>query len=362
MNTLCTGSKMIPDTVIVHNHCLDGLGAAYICRQKYPAARIGEMPAGAVIDIGRMISDGLIPIGPVPVNVMFVDFFPELESVCHLANTIPQGSRIVILDHHLNDTEIESMRQKMNLHQQNAQNGVKLEILIDCSRSGCELMWDYIHNTHDMMPQTADSIETGRGSEVVPYPEIMQYISDHDLGKYNLPNSDLVSLYMRISIMGIRLLRERMTVFESLAQTPIATLAERGVNAKPVVDALVQERILFAREMGFVTPTGTVFRVWAVSGCQPLIMSSVGQKLLHTPLGSNGFLPHFVVIVNSNITAFGRHSFSISLRSRPDFDVFKIAAMFRDGSAPRGGGHRPASTFKWFGPLDQILVSHRYSV
>lgn len=157
-------------TVIVyHSGCPDGTTAAAIARRKNPSARLYAIRAGG--SISDLENE----------RIVMVDVSVSADNLSELEQKNP---RILILDHHVTaERNLEHFikRQRVAAPQAPAAKstfgGMKIfvpkptsEVRIDKSRSGATMAWDYF------FPEQ-------------PRPEFVDYIEDHDLWKFALPES-----------------------------------------------------------------------------------------------------------------------------------------------------------------------------
>ena len=215
---------------------------------------------------------------------------------------LPQDTEIYILDFAYSRKQVEAMRKRYGAltiidHHLTAQKElVGLDYaLFDNSKSGAVLAWEHFHPGE-------------------PLPELLKYIMDRDLWRYELPNSREVSAALSSHPMD----------FELWSSLEIETLAQEGV---PILRSHQELVSLLCQQARMETLVG--HRVPVVNAAA--FGSDVGNELLRRYPDA----PFAVVYFDR---ADGKRQWS--LRSRESFDVSKIARLFRNG------GHLQAAGFE----------------
>jgi len=254
-------------TILYHAHCADGFGAAWAAWQTLG----GE---ATYIPVRHGAAPPKLPPGG---DVYILDFcYPRsvIEAMHRRAH------RMLVIDHH------RTAEQEL----------VGLDYAIfDNDKSAAVLAWEFFHP----------------GVEV---PELLRYVMEHDLWRYQLPNSREVFAALSAYPMD----------FEVWSSLDVARLAEEGV---PILRYQHQQVLQLSDEARFETLAG--FRVPVVNA--PVFGSEVGAELLRR-------YPRvpFVAIYFDRSDGIRQWS----LRSREDFDVSEIARLYQNG------GHRQAAGFE----------------
>jgi nanoRNase/pAp phosphatase (c-di-AMP/oligoRNAs hydrolase) len=139
------------DIVIYHGPCSDGVTALW-CAKEYLKDKFEPMQCKAGSDPEGIFDDK---------KILFVDLCPSINFII---NTSKIAKKITIIDHHksalvMHDSNIETIKKIKNL-----------EIILDMTRSGCQMTWDYFFKDE-------------------PRPWFVDYIGDRDLWEWKLPFS-----------------------------------------------------------------------------------------------------------------------------------------------------------------------------
>lgn len=254
-------------TVLYHADA-DGFGAAYALW-----TGLGDHAHYIPVQYGEPVP--AIPEGTE--TLLIVDFSYDRATCLRLA----QDFKVVILDHHA------SAREELA--------GLPFAIF-DLKRSGAMMAWDY------MWPRAAR-----------PVPDIIRYVQDRDLWRFELPDSEAVNL----AIGAMPWEFEVWDAFD-LEEARKVGRALLGLREKQVRAAV--ERAVVVEFLGHVVPVTNA----------AVHVSEVGQVLLAHHLAA----PFAVMYADRGAKR------TFSLRSRGDFDV---AALCRSMG---GGGHRAAAGFE----------------
>lgn len=275
--------------VIYHAHCNDGFGAAWAFQQRaalnyreveYHAANYGEEPPFAKCT-GR--------------DVFILDFSypaPQLMDILDIA------TYTVLLDHH--KTAFENLGHLVGTLR-------KGELLLDNSRSGAMLAWNYLSST--------------------PAPALIRYIQDRDLWAHKESWTKEIN-----ALIG-------MTERTFDAYTALHRSLDEGQFYQCT---MFGELLLKQHTRNVASIVEATKRPFSVNGHHGLICNCPGQfasdvgHILANETGTFG-ATYFAA-------SDGSHKFS--LRSVGDFDVSRIAKDFG------GGGHKNAAGFSIHEPLD----------
>jgi hypothetical protein len=254
-------------TVLYHANCADGFGAAWAAWHK-----LGDEATY------RPVRHGVpAPVLPEGSSVYILDFCYSREVIVAMRKRFAE---LQIIDHHRTAEE--------------ALKGLDYAVF-DNSKSGAVLAWEHFH------PEE-------------PVPLLLRYVMEHDLWRYELPQSREV--YSALSSYPMD--------FEVWNGLEVSELAKEGVpihRYKKEQVALLCDQARFEELAGYRVPIVNA----AVLG------SEVGEELLRRYPEAR-----FVVIYFDR----GDGIRQWSLRSREDFDVSEIARQFQNG------GHRQAAGFE----------------
>lgn len=268
--------------VIYHNHCHDGLGAAWCMRQSgednmtFHPALYHEAPPQV---------DG-------DTNVYIVDFSykPDaMKEICDAAN------RVVLLDHH--STALDALLPIADQLRNFDASWCTTEM------SGAAIAFNYVNHTFGL---AAD----------LPFemPPLIKHIQDRDLWKFELEGT--YSIHATLSSLDLD-----VDSFNHIMQeVSCEQLASDGEVLLRVQKKHVESAIRHVRETTFME-----YRT-ALVNAGGQFASDIGGRLSGD---------YEVVMIYEDLRDVRKYC----LRSRGDIDVSKIAAMFG------GGGHKNAAGF-----------------
>jgi len=271
--------------VIFHSPCRDGFTAAWIAAKHFHGYRSVDFLGAAY---GDAPPDSRLVEGR---QVFILDFSYSREEIEAIAD---EAESVVVLDHH------ETAERALS-----GSWGSNVEVVFDMERSGARLAWDHWFGGDP--------------------PEIVRYIEDRDLWRWELPDSREISAY-------IGTLPYSLSAWDQL-ETDLSTETGRIEVAGIGAAVLRRDRQHVERAAeGAEILCGIPF----VNSC--VLQSDIGDWLKEG-------VP-FVVIwwVENGVYRY-------SLRSGPDgANVAEIAESF-----PGGGGHKHAAGFRAGSPA---LVIH----
>jgi nanoRNase/pAp phosphatase (c-di-AMP/oligoRNAs hydrolase) len=262
--------------ILYHANCYDGFGAAWSAWKKfgehafYQPVQYGEGP----------------PAFSHPREVYLLDFIFVRKVIEELKS---QGHRVIIIDHHKS-----AMKALAGME----------DTFIDMEKSAAVLAWEHF------LPD-------------VEVPELLRYVQDYDLWKFELPSSKEVSLALSTYPM-------EFSVWDGL---DIQALARDGRPLLRLQREMVRQMCDQATLVRFEEYEVPVVNATAYS-------SEVGEELLKRFRDA----PFSVSYYDR-----GDKQRHWSLRSRPDFDVSLIAKKHG------GGGHKQAAGFET--PLESPLLA-----
>jgi hypothetical protein len=264
-----------------HAGCPDGFGAAWAVRRAWGEEARYE-PCGHDEELRVAELRGA--------TVAFVDMAPGNAPLRALSRV---AERIVVLDHHLSSRD--RFEADASLGPELRREGHVLHF--DLEHSGAVLAWRHFH-----------------GPE--PLPEILAYVEDQDLWRFELPRSREVN-------MAVTAYPRRFDVWDRLAAMPVERLADEGA---PILRA---QRSEVERALATAQPIWIGgLRLEAVNA--PFHRAQIGHELASR--AAHGHAAGAVYRVS------GRRV-DVSLYSVGDFDVAAVAARYG------GGGHRNAAGF-----------------
>jgi len=262
--------------VIYHANCTDGWTAAWVAAQAFAyqvelyAAQYGQEPPDVW---GR--------------EVHILDFSykrPVMQAIADSAHCL------IVLDHHKTaEADLASF----------AEGNAAADCIFDMNRSGATLAWDWFHPGE-------------------PRPWLVEYVEDRDLWRWALPNSRLVNA-------GIELYeRDNLEVWDQLARTSLAEVAEQGITA----EIYKQQCVKTVLNLAHAVKLGG-YDVLVANCSEPRFASDSAQALATgKPFGAVWWLRQDGMV-------------QFSLRSTEEgIDVAEFAAQFG------GGGHKHAAGFQ----------------
>lgn len=142
----------------------------------------------------------MIPIAPtfrkyndediVNKRIIFVDICP-LES--EFQNIISKCNKLVLLDHHKTNREIYYSPKIIDKYI-NEIDSEKLEIILDMTRSGCQIAWDYFtYNTTEENLMRWKNISSNNTNTELKRPWFVDYVGDVDLWIWTRENCKEIS-------------------------------------------------------------------------------------------------------------------------------------------------------------------------
>lgn len=260
------------DYVLYHSNCLDGFGSALSAwkKLKHKANYIPVSHGHGIPDIGTDAK-----------TIYIVDFCFSPSELDVLANLC---DKVVILDHH--KTALENLTNYSN---------PKVEVTFDMTKSGALLTWEHFHKEEA--------------------PELIKWISDRDLWKFEYKESELAHKALCSYPMDF-------SIWDNFLKNPKTLISEGEVCTRlynQLVDNIVKSSWI-TQLAGHTIPVVNTTIAW----------SEVGQALLKKYPDAE---------FAASFTVYGEETMW-SLRSKTHFDVSAIARLFD------GGGHKNAAGFK----------------
>ena len=273
---------------VLHHSDLDGFGSAYsiwkalkdTCELLFIPVQYGQEPPCEALTAFS------------PEDLYIVDFSYDMNILEKLAETY----KVVVLDHH------QSAADKLGVsHWQK-----NLHIMVDVTQSGCVLTWKHFFELND-----------GEGAE--PIPELLLYVQDRDLWKFELEHSKEINAF-------IATMDEDFEVWDDF-YTPEAYDCGRAILK-------FQGEQIKRRLKDVVISDLTTYGPLKIYTSIPFVNASENQSELGEAMCFA--YPDAPFSVSYCDRADGSRSYS--LRSRNGFDVSEVCKAFGGGGHPGAGG------------------------
>lgn len=282
--------------VITHGNCRDGFCSKWIASMHF---RRQDVSAACTAQVEYF--EGFYGQEPPDVagrDVYIIDFSYPRETMIQIANTC---RRLVVLDHH--ETARDALEDFPHF------DGVAIHF--DMKRSGAGMAWDHFIGS--------------------PRPWLVNYVEDRDLWRQALPDSELVSAYIRTLAFD----------FETWDNALRSVTAKMAAYAGEHIIAKTRQYVAEVRKNAFLVDFEG-YRVPLVNAPQYDISELLVGMMGEWPVDQlTTFQPQFVM---GWWQCYDKR-FQYSLRSRGDFDVGALAKRYG------GGGHRNAAGFQHTQPL-----------
>ena len=237
------------DTIVYHNPCNDGAVALWAANYYKDISEKIACKAGCL--------PNLVPDGK---NILFVDLCPKFD---YLFEICKSAKNVVVLDHH--KTSIDAFELCKTFCPDN------LHIILDKERSGCQISWDYFHQS--LRPWFVD------------------YTGDRDLWAWKLPNSkEITQVFFENNMLDPYYL-DNITNLLTYTNEQIDNLVKEGTMLlkfqKKQID-MASNRAVEAT----MTADGQTYNIW-LGTITYGDRSELGNVLANKPLASTGQLPDF---------------------------------------------------------------------
>lgn len=267
---------------IYHKNCFDGICAAWVVSKMYPSAELRAFSYDMEFPWHEYGKDD---------NIIIVDFSFKRDIMLAIKE---QCNRLLVLDHH-------------KTAQANCEG---LDFCkFDMNESGASLAWNFFFPNHDI-------------------PNLIKYIKDRDLWRFNEPNSESVNSFIQSYPMDIQTyegLYQRLESYDGLKQAKAT--GDGILRYKQTMVETICKNAAFQEEIHYPHfPYGVPIVNTSI------LFSEVGHKLCKL-YPDAPFTAYYFDRLNDAIRQWG-------LRSIGDFDVSEIAKKFG------GGGHRNAAGFE----------------
>jgi len=281
-----SSATKLPDLVIYHGGCPDGIGGAWAFwrvlsdepETKFHPGRHGEEPP---------VVKGL--------NVLFVDFSYPIDV---MRKVVASAKSVLVLDHHKSSNPLKELHDR------------KFDMILDMDRSGAQIGWDF------MNPGIAR-------------PWFIDHIADRDLWRWAIPHTKATTRAMFGS--GYY---ESFEAFDKLKHASLDDIALIG-NVLLQDDKRAYTSIMKHATDCFCVSLTDPNVSWKcrVVECEGSKKSEVGNRLVQDGLIDFAAMYSYVL---------DREEWWVSLRALPgsDVDLTEIVKHFGNG-----GGHPKASGF-----------------
>jgi len=262
-----------------------------------------------------------------PDKLFIVDFSYSTELLTVLEELYPD---ITVIDHHKG--ALPNLQAWLPIKSVNPGAG---SYFFDNDQSGCGLTWNLFHLDESWNPEEhgADELQPS-----APLPEILSYVQDRDLWKFELEHSKEINAF-------IATLPEDFEVWDDFylpeaydCGKAIIAFQQRQINSR-LKDVVVHEFVLVENHEDF-------YHYWVMdklsSAEEALLTHSVpfvnaSENISEIGAAMNLAYPDSPFSVSYCDRADGKRSYS--LRSIGDFDVSEVARAFG------GNGHKNAAGF-----------------
>ena len=247
-----------------------------------------------------------------PDKVFIVDFSYKTHILEGIASIYPD---LTVIDHHKSALpELQAW-----LLEQSVNPGAG-SYFFDLEQSGCGLTWELFHYNEELDSDSGEML-----AYPTPCPEILLYVQDRDLWRFELEHSKEINAYIA-------------TMPETFEEWDNFYLPEAYTCGKAVIafqNAQIQKRLkdVIVRDFAVTTYPGCIFTVPFINASENI--SELGEAMCLA-------YPDAPFSVSYCDRADGKRSYS--LRSRNGFDVSVVAKAFQ------GGGHFSASGFTLAAP------------
>jgi uncharacterized protein len=270
--------KLKNTVIIYHAQCRDGFGSAYAAWKKF-ADEASYIPLKNQVDRPDGLEDK---------ELYILDYSFDQEI---LTDLVARNKSVKVIDHH------KSAEAAVTAFPNN---------IFDLDHSGAVLSWRYFH------PDT-------------PTPALLEYIEDHDLWKFALPNNR--EFNAALGQIPVTFEAWDKLITELADEAFLESFLETGRTIASFEDELVEsllqykERVLFAGHEVYALNVSRTYR------------SILGHHLVNLNQAEGG-VPLGIVYYHN------QGAVHISLRSAGDVDVSAIAKKYG------GGGHKHSASIR----------------
>jgi len=279
--------------VIYHSPCADGLASAW-CFTNFHV-QVNFEPYNYNKEPPKDVSGYKY--------VYIVDFSFEAEVIKRMTEQVEK--KVIVLDHHKTACEkLEKLSRKRNK---------KLDIVLDMTRAGCQITWDYLCEKFDNIKRR---------------PMFIEYIADRDLWTWKLPYSREVNTAMH---------HNKYLTFEKFDNMYIDWLTNFDMLRKKGKE-IIQFNETMMRKI-----------LWSsvIVELRGIKMLAINSTILISELGNMGIEK---CVPKTNIVLIWRYNkkedeYECSIRTNENVDATVVSGLFG------GGGHARAAGFSYKGDL-----------
>lgn len=282
------------DLIIYHNNCPDGWAAAYICKMKYPGAKLTPLNHGL-----DGISVDTLLISCIGKDVIMVDYSLRTRRDNDELNRVAKSFHIY--DHHKSAQEVLAGADYATF---------------DMKRSGAGLAWDYLFGKDVCEPLP------GEAAFYPKRPWWVNYTEDQDLWNWVLPDSQEINAYLMTRPRTVE-------SWDEVAEMEQMDAHLGGIGVRAYIEYYTRS-VVEERQDGILVFEGRNYQV-SVLNIPYAGVSEAGNALVN--LGYEIGLAWFE-------RSDGQIQFSLRSKKGGDVDVSAIAKSFG------GGGHQSAAGFQ----------------
>jgi len=265
--------------VLYHANCADGFCSAYILWTLFPGATFTPCHYGQPLILRDFkVTD----------TILMVDFSYKRDQLIKIANKV---KKVIIYDHH--KTAMEDLEAGLPHN---------VSVTFDMGRAGCEITWE------EMRKNTA-------------YPNLIKYVADRDLWRWELPKSKEVSAY----IASVPFDFNTWLMLEKDLQEYMPLIVAKGEAILAFQNKQIEASVAAASDAQLIVPGMGTFVIPAVN--TTVNFSEVAGKLAE----GRSFAVCWFMRKDGK--------FQYSLRSSEEgLDVSEIAKALGGGGHPRAAG------------------------
>jgi oligoribonuclease NrnB/cAMP/cGMP phosphodiesterase (DHH superfamily) len=302
--------------VIIHHGDWDGIVSAWVCKQ---ALQGQEKVAEEDIEVYGIQHNQPFAVDFTGATVWILDFFYPPEAFWTIFET---AAKVTMIDHH-----IKALEKWAKAHEQYLRDdGVfehrvqeNVDIYIQDGVAGCMLTWQWFYQDEEP-------------------PMLVEYAADHDLWKFELPDSHEVRAIMRSYKQSL----ESCDILDAKLEGREGSWNEMIAEGQAIIryqDGLVETACRHAEQFE-IAGTLCLGTQMALDGLISLVAGQLAETAVEDSKGLFG-LCWFKA-------RGGKYVYS--LRSRGDFDVGTLADKMG------GGGHTNAAGFSCETPPTEFLA------
>jgi oligoribonuclease NrnB/cAMP/cGMP phosphodiesterase (DHH superfamily) len=285
------------DIIVFHNWCPDGVTGLW-CAHHY--AKDKEFKKIGISADGD-------PYGNFNgKKIIFIDVCPSID---WLVKNLVIVKKVTILDHH--KTACDEINENLHL----LSNYDNLELVLDMTRSGCQIAWDYF------FPNTERAW-------------FVNYVGDQDLWTWSLENSKEINAVLDFNDYIDQYNLNKLDELLNYSVEQLQELKKEGLQIAKFKTKIINDELEWVQEAVFIVD-GKEYNI-QIAGAITSDMKSELGNLLSEKLLENGSLPDFGVVWDY----YPRYNqWKLSLRGNDiSPDLSEIARKFGGGGHPYASG------------------------